>query len=101
VGYGLHNKTRGLPRLFTTRKYADYIDPDSLILQLSELNDDEIQLPLDENYTLLSALHTIASTDAIICSLCDDSDPDPLIEEPVICSLRDDDASDPLSIPEA
>ena len=68
---------------------------------MSELDDDEIQLPLDENYTLLSALHTIASTDAIICSLCDDSDPDPLIEEPVICSLRDDDASDPLSIPEA
>ena len=83
------------------RKYADYVHPDSLILQLSQLDNDEIQLPLDENHTLLSALHTIASADAILCSLCDNNDPDPLIDEPFICSLRDDNASDPLSIPEA
>jgi hypothetical protein len=63
---------------------------------LSELDDSEIDLPLNEDFTLLSALHTIASTDAILCSLYDEG-----MDDPLISSLQDDDASDPLSIPEA
>ena len=78
------------------RKYADYLKTDSLILQLSELDDDEIRIPLDETFPLISALETVASTDALLFSLRADDDPDPLAY-----FLHDDDASDPLSIPEA
>ena len=52
--------------------------------------------PSDEDFTLLSALHTIASTNTILCSLYNDG-----MEDPLISSLHNDNTSDPLSIPEA
>ena len=78
------------------QKYTDYVDTDSLVLQLAELDDDEIRIPLDETFPLISALQTIASSNALLFSLHADDDPDPLLY-----FLHDDDASDPLSIPEA
>jgi hypothetical protein len=52
-------------------------------MQLSSLEDDEFSIPLDDDRSFLSTLHSVAVTDAILAS------------------LHDDDARDPQSIPEA
>jgi hypothetical protein len=52
-------------------------------MQLSTLEDDEFSIPLDDDRSFLSTLHSVAVTDAILAS------------------LHDDDARNPQSIPEA
>lgn len=64
-------------------KYKDFVPSDTLVQQLLQLDDDEIDIPLDDETSFFSALHSVTSTDAIVCS------------------LRDDDAADPQTIAEA
>jgi hypothetical protein len=52
-------------------------------MQLSTLEDDKFSIPLDNDRSFLSTLHSVAVTDAILAS------------------LHDNDARDPQSIPEA
>jgi hypothetical protein len=58
-------------------KYKDFVPSDSLVQQLSQLDDDEIDVPLNDETSFFSALHSIASTNAILCSLQDDDATDP------------------------
>jgi hypothetical protein len=59
------------------KRYEDYVDSDTIVQQLTQLDDEELQIPLDENTPFLSAIHTIASADALILSLHDDDISDP------------------------
>ena len=65
------------------QRYSDFVDSDSIVEQLTKLDDDEFSIPLDENRPFLSVIHSVASADALIYS------------------LRDDDVSDPQTVSEA
>jgi hypothetical protein len=58
-------------------KYHDFVDSGTLIQQLTVLNDGEINVPIDPTLPLLSTIETIASVDAMLCSVQDDSATDP------------------------
>ena len=60
-------------------KYTDFVssDTDFLIQHLLALDDGEVDVTIDPDKPLLSAIDAIASTDAILCSLRDDDTPDP------------------------
>jgi hypothetical protein len=66
-------------------RFNDYVDSDTIVQQLLCLDDSDSELafPLDEQSSFFSVVHSLASTDAILCS------------------LHDDDASDPQTIAEA
>ena len=59
------------------QRYSDFVDSDSIVEQLTKLNDDEFSIPLDENRPFLSVIHSVASADALIYSLRDDNTSDP------------------------
>ena len=65
------------------QRFSDYIDSDTIIQKLSELDDDEFSIPLNENHPFLSVIHSVASADALIYS------------------LRDNEASNPQTVSEA
>jgi hypothetical protein len=77
----------GRPKRETRRpsRFDDYVDSDIIVQQLLCLDDDdsELSFPLEEESSFFSVVHSLASTDAILCS------------------LHDDDASDPQTIAEA
>ena len=51
------------------KKYKDFTQSDSLIQQISQLDDNEINIPLDNKVSFFSALLSIAATDTILCLL--------------------------------
>ena len=58
--------------------YTDFVssDSDALIQQLLILDNAEIDVPIDPEKSLLSAIDAIAFTNAILCTLHDDDAPD-------------------------
>ena len=58
-------------------KYSNYVNSDSVVEQLLVLGDDELSLPLDSNLSFYLAICSVASTDALLCSIQDDDATDP------------------------
>jgi hypothetical protein len=58
-------------------RYDDFVSSDTLVQQLLLLEDDEISIPLNDDTPFVSALHSIATTDAIIFSAESDNLTDP------------------------
>ena len=58
-------------------KYSDYVDSDTVVEQLLVLGDDELSLPVDNNLSFYSAIRSVASTDALLCSIQDNDATDP------------------------
>ena len=56
-------------------KSTDFVssDSDAMIQQLLIFDDGEVDIPIDPNRSLLSAIDAIASTDTILCTLQDES----------------------------
>jgi Reverse transcriptase (RNA-dependent DNA polymerase) len=69
------------PKRTTTlpSRYDDFVssDSDALVQQLLVLNDNELEIPIDSVTSFPSALEQVSSTEAILCSLEDDSASDP------------------------
>lgn len=59
------------------QKYSDYVDSDTVVQQLLGLRDDELSLPVDNNLSFYSAIRSVASTDALLCSIQDNDATDP------------------------
>ena len=58
-------------------KYSNYVDSGSVVEQLLVLGDEELSLPLDDNLSFYSAIRSVTSTDALLCSIQDDNATDP------------------------
>jgi hypothetical protein len=59
------------------QKYSDYVDSDTVVQQLLGLCDDELSLPVDNNLSFYSVICSVASTDALLCSIQDNNTTDP------------------------
>ena len=60
-------------------RFDDYVDSDIIVQQLLCLDNDnsELSFPLKEESSFFSVVHSLASTDTILCSLHDDDASDP------------------------
>ena len=58
-------------------KYNDFVDSGTLVGQLVHLGDDEILIPIDDHIPFLTAIDAIATSDALLCSIRDESATDP------------------------
>ena len=64
-------------------KYNDFVDSGTLVNQLVHLQDNELHVLIDDHTPFLAAIHAIATSEALLCS------------------IRDDNASDPATVSEA
>ena len=58
-------------------KYNDYVNSDTIVQQLLTLDNDELNIPLAESSPFFVVVHSLASSDAILCSVDDDEASDP------------------------
>ena len=59
------------------KKYSDYVHSDTLVQQLLVLGEEEVSVQLNDETSFFSAISSVASTDALLCSLQDDGASDP------------------------
>jgi hypothetical protein len=58
-------------------KYNDYVNSDTIVQQLLTLDNDKLDIPLAESSPFFAVVHSLASSDAILCSVNDDEASDP------------------------